>query len=225
MPCVWYRFKIEEERRSGRNGSNWTKRESGTSETPFLFFDDTGECLVDPRGAEVTPELRKVWYGSTLWPGGQTKRGLFGALVGKRYRYTEERIDGGSLYVLGWFDTLRSTDSTVSEDVGALLRRWKQDQHGLRQRFDSDGDGRINENEWTQARQAAHREVVQARAARSAEPELHCVRAGGHDSHPYLISARPQARLSGRYRRFAAFSLLGAVLAAALLAWMLAVRF
>jgi hypothetical protein len=224
-PCVWFRFKIEREQHSSRGGPDWKKVESGSSEEPFVFYDNTGDCLVDPRKAEFTADIKKVWYGSSRWPDGVDRRGLFGVVFGRRYRYTEERIDPGSLYVLGWFDTLRSTDQSVSEEVSKLLRDWKQDQTGLKQRFDKNGDGSIDADEWQQVRQVAHREVVQDRAARSAQADVNIVRASGHDRHPFLISARPQQSLSSRYRRYAVFSLLGSVLAVGLLAWMLVVRF
>ena len=150
---------------------------------------------------------------------------MLGALVSSRYRYTEERIDAGNAYILGWFDTLRSTDRSVSEEVSHKLRDWKSDQQALKHRFDANRDGELDENEWMLARQQAHSEVVQERAQRSAESDIHIVRAGGHDRHPFLISAKPQFQLTGRYRRYAAFSMAGSVLAAGFLAWMLVVRF
>jgi hypothetical protein len=225
LPCVWFRYKIEKERRSGRSRTTWSKVDSGVSDAPFLFHDDTGECLVDPRKAEVTPGVKKVWYGRTKWPGVEEPGGLLGALAGRRYRYTEERIDEGHAYILGWFDTLRSTDTPVSEEVSQTLRDWKQDQDELNRRFDTNRDGRLDEGEWQKARQEAHRQVVQGRAQRSAEADVHIVRATDHDRHPFLISAKPQTLLTGRYRRNAALSLAGSVFAAGFLAWMLVVRF
>jgi hypothetical protein len=223
--CVWYRFKIDREKHNSRSGSSWEEVESGRSETAFVFYDDTGECLVDPRKAEVTPGVKKVWYGSSRWPGGEDKRGFFGVLVGTRYRYTEERIDNERLYILGWFDTLRSTDQSVSAELSKLLKSWKQDQQQLLQRFDENNDGRIDEHEWQQARDTAHRQVVQDRAARSAQAATNVLRDSGHTSHPFLISAKPQYLLAGRYRRHALFSLLGSLVASGFLAWMLVVRF
>ena len=222
--CVWYRFKIERERNDSRSGSRWSEVESGTSETPFLFCDDTGECLVDPRRAEVTPLVKKVWYGRNKWPNGAGRPGLLGALLGSRYRYTEERIDGGEVYVLGWFDTLRSTDRPVREEVAATLKNWKQDQSALLRRFDANGDGHIDEKEWQVARHSARREVLAGRAVRSAEPATNVVRAGAHDDYPLLISARPERLLSDRYRRRAWLALAGSAGAAGALAWMFAVR-
>ena len=193
-PCVWYDFRIDEERHSSRNSTSWVEVESGTSETPFCFYDDTGECLVDPRRADVTESERKTWYGSSRWPiPGTQRRGLFGGLIGKRYRYRERRVDAGYLYLLGWFDTIRSTDLSVSDEVSGVLRQWKRDQDSLLTCFDSNGDRRIDATEWEQARQSAHREVLKDRAQRSADPALNCVRAGESDRHPFLMAARPES--------------------------------
>jgi E3 Ubiquitin ligase len=224
-PCVWYRFRIEKEKHGSRSGSNWSEVDAGSSETPFLFYDSTGECLVDPRKAEVTPGIKKVWYGSTKWPGVHENKGFFGELIGTRYRYTEERIDGRELYILGWFDTVRSTDNTVGAEVSALLKFWKQDQAALLKRFDADTDGSIDSDEWQTARQQAHREVIANRAARSAEAATSVIRAGHHDRYPFLISAKPQFLLASRYRRHALYTLLASLAGAGLLAWLFAVRF
>jgi hypothetical protein len=224
-PCVWYRFKIEKEKHSSRSGSNWSDVESGSSETPFMFYDSTGECLVDPRKAEFTPGFKKVWYGSTKWPGVYEEKGFFGELLGTRYRYTEERIDGRELYILGWFDTLRSTDNSVSTEVSALLKRWKQDQAALLNRFDTNADGSIDSDEWQAVRQQAQREVLADRAARSAEAETNVIRANSHTRYPFLISAKPQFLLVDRYRRHAIYTLLASLAGAGFLAWLFAVRF
>jgi hypothetical protein len=224
--CVWYRYKIEKESRgSHRSGSDWNKVDSGQSEDIFVFKDGTGECLIDPRGAEVTPGVRKVWYGNSKWPGGAEKRGLLGELLGRRYRYTEERIDEGVVYVLGWFDTLRTTDTPLDSDVSTLLRNWKQDQAMLLQRFDTDNNGSLDQHEWQRARQQARQQALQQRAERSAEPPVNLVRDADHDRYPFLISAKPQFLLSDRYRRHAIYSLLGSLVAAGFVAWMLVARF
>lgn len=222
--CVWFRFRIEREQHSSRSGSRWAEVESGSSEIPFLLVDDTGECLVDPRRAEVTPAVKKTWYGRSKWPGAGGREGLLGLLMGGRYRYTEERIDGGDLYVLGWFDSVRSTDLPVSAEVSGVLRVWKQDQLTLLRRFDRNADGHIDASEWQSARQTAHREVLADRAVRSAQPATNVVSAGEHAHLPFLISARPEMLLSDRYRRHALLALAGSLLTAALLAWMLVAR-
>jgi hypothetical protein len=223
--CVWYRFKIEREKHGSRSGSRWSEIDSGRSDTPFIFFDETGECLVDPRHAEVTPVVKKVWYGSSKWPAVPERKGLFSELVGTRYRYTEERIEAGDVYLIGWFDTLRSTDTPLKQELAGRLKIWKRDQAELLRRFDNNGDGRIDADEWQQVRRTARNELVQDRAARSAQAATNVVRHSGHDRYPFLISARPQQLLGERYRRHALFALIGSVATAGLLAWMLTVRY
>ena len=223
-PCVWYRFRIERERGGSRSGSRWVKVESGESDTPFLLADSTGDCVVDPRRAEVTPALKKTWYGRSRWPGREQGGGLLALLTGTRYRYTEERIDGGDLYVLGWFDSVRSTDAPVSEEVSAVLRDWKRDRPALLRRFDADADGDIDAGEWQAANREARDRVLADRAARSAQPATHRISAGSHAYLPFLISAHPEALLSSRYRRHALLALCGSLLSVSLLAWMLAAR-
>ena len=66
-PCVWWLFRIERKRRSGKN-THWETVNRGLSNQPFLLTDDTGSCLVNPQGAEVHPSDKSVWYGSTPWP-------------------------------------------------------------------------------------------------------------------------------------------------------------
>ncbi len=51
-PCVYYRYSVEEYRKSGKNDS-WVTVESGQDARLFLVKDDTGEVLVDSKGAEV----------------------------------------------------------------------------------------------------------------------------------------------------------------------------
>ena len=65
-PCLWWRYKIEEEQRSSDNkGSSWRMVESGSSEALLQLDDSTGSCLIDPSGAEVRPATRVVGPGVT----------------------------------------------------------------------------------------------------------------------------------------------------------------
>lgn len=140
-------------------------------------------------------------------------------------RYTEERLEARDVYILGWLDTKPGNDSSVSGELTTLLRQWKQDQPELLRRFDRDGDGNIDADEWRQARQIAHRQVLDEQATRPVLPPVNLVRAGGHDGYPFLISARPGWLLSDRYRRHAWLALVGLVGAVGALAWMLTLRF
>lgn len=224
--CVWYRFRVEEERDDMTSrGTRWSAVDGGVSEQPFLFSDGTGTCLVDPRGAEVLPGRRRVWYGDRLRPGKAPKKTGFLFVSGGRYRYTEDLLDAGDVYLLGWFETRGSTGPDLDEEVAALLRAWKVDQNDLKRRFDADRDGRLDADEWERARIAARGQVLRARAERLVEPAVQWLRKPGDDSQPYLISGRAQRLVSGRYRRLAGAALAGSLAATAVLTWVLSARF
>src|SRR3546814_14184480 len=89
------------------------------------------------------------------------------------YRYTEEQICiGDPLYALGMF---RSQTAVLSEDeagdVRDLLRDWKRHHRELLRRFDRNGDGEIDVQEWDTARAAAIAEVRAAQLERSRSAE------------------------------------------------------
>ncbi|MEW5955592.1 MAG: GIDE domain-containing protein [Candidatus Micrarchaeota archaeon] len=50
--CVWYSFKVEEKRGSGKS-SHWATVMSGTRGVPFFVRDDTAAVLVNPEGAQT----------------------------------------------------------------------------------------------------------------------------------------------------------------------------
>jgi hypothetical protein len=55
-PCVWYRYRIER-----RLGAGWITESAEASEECFLLRDETGECVVDPQGAEIIPCRQRRW--------------------------------------------------------------------------------------------------------------------------------------------------------------------
>jgi hypothetical protein len=168
----------------------------GASDASFLLQDDTGACLVDPRGAEVTPSERQVWYGSDSWPTAPYSTGL-GALGGN-YKYVEQRIrEADSVCVLGELAATGGlADAGVETDIATLLHEWKSDPATLLRRFDRDGDGQLNAQEWEQARAAARAAVLEQRAQTPLVKEM----AKPRDGRPYLLAARTPELLVRRYR-------------------------
>jgi hypothetical protein len=223
-PCVWWRYRIS--RRAERGSGNarqqrWQTVASGTSSLPFLLDDATGQCIVQPDGAEVVPTESTTWYGATPWPtsGPDRKLSLTG---GRDYRYVEDRIyEHERLYALGDF---RSTASSGTPDTATamaqVLAEWKQDQPALLRRFDRDGDGRIDMAEWDAARQEARRTALDRDAARPASHNYH-VLCRPDDDRLFLLAALPPGDLAGRYRRRAALSFIGFVAAVYALGWLL----
>ncbi len=107
LPCLWYRYRIEERRDSD---NEWTTIESGVSELTFEIRDASGLCVIDPEGAEVVAARKDVTCTDS-------------------FRYTEEMILAGeTIYVLGDFNTVNSADGVffiANRPPEDLVRRYR----------------------------------------------------------------------------------------------------
>jgi len=221
--CLWWRYCIEEYRSNGKR-SSWNVLERGTSEAWLRLADATGECLIDPRGAEVHPAFRRVWTGSLRHPRGIAPSGWLGLLTsGRRYRYTEERLhEGEPLYAIGDFRT--SGGGRQGLDLQSakreVIRQWKGDFAGLLQRFDSNGDGQLDDQEWNRVRLAARLEAEDRHWQSSAVPEQHQL-GRPVEALPFVLSSHGEEVLTRRFYWQAAggavMCLIGAVWLATLL--------
>ncbi len=207
LPCLWYRYEIEKYVRRGKN-SSWVTVEAETSTAPFLLVDDTGNCVVEPYGADVSPSIRDVWHGGTRQPtSGPSGAGSRAFFSSRRYRYTEERIISGEfLYTLGWFESISAARraAEAGNTVRDLLSEWKADYENMVARFDADGNGEIDLHEWEQARAAAHAEVESRRVELAAAEPVHVLARPPGSDYPFLLGTRPQRDLARRYRLYAA---------------------
>ena len=178
LPCLWYRYRAYV-----RQNDEWRQTGLEESDTPFLIDDGSGRCLIDPVGAEVRTG-RKETYRS-----GDSK--------------VEEELllAGDRLYALGEFSSAGGGHAEFDEriELGRLLAEWKADPAALRRRFDLDGDGEIDAQEWQLARQAARRELAGRKEEALSLPVGHRLGRPRH-GRPYLIANFPPETLAGRYR-------------------------
>lgn len=179
LPCTWYRYDIA--RKTSDN--KWSHVESGESTEPFLLMDDTGQCVIDPEGAEIITSRKQTWTS-----GG--------------YRYTEWLLlPRDQLYAIGEFATIGGANSVLDarSDIGALLAAWKKDHPQLLKRFDLDRNGTIDLREWELARRQARREVeAQHREIRMTDG-THVMRRPA-DGRLFLISNYLPGKLHSRYQ-------------------------
>jgi hypothetical protein len=220
LQCVWFRYKIEEHQRHGhsfgtrRNRDRWHTVERGTSDGLFRLRDETGEVVVDPEGAEVTPSVHQVWYGDSHYPNGAplaSKDGGWMASLGigfsvglGSYRYTEERVmPATDLYAIGQFRTLGTGGGDRDAVVAAVLRDWKRDQAELLKRFDKDGDGKIDLQEWDAARHAAEAKVDAELRERQQAAPINVLADPGVSRRPFILSVESQRDMALRLRLFA----------------------
>lgn len=222
--CCWWRYRIDYRDRQGDN-KGWGNVESGVSEDLFELGDRSGECVIDPAGARVLPDKKEVWYGPSMRPpwGPKMGRGVLRALTSS-YRYTEERLDHGTLlYAVGMFRTQRGSEANDPQaELRDLLAKWKQDPR-MMALLDVNKDGRVDSTEWDAARRMAQQKVQEAALAEMPGPDV-SVLSKPQDRRPFILSALLQAELAGRDRRNGALSLLLALLAGGLAAFLLAQR-
>ncbi len=234
-PCCWYRFRIER-RIDDRQG--WRTVRSGSSDDLFLLRDDTGECVVDVEGATIDTLHTQTWYGQggvrghpvawraeqALGRPGRMIGGLLGGLggMGSDHRYREEVIlPGDPLYVIGWFHSLDDSDWAESERerTRELLREWKARPDTLRERFDHDRNGIIDQDEWEDARRAARRRAQEELAEARTHTHVHMI--SHHKGRQFLVSNRPESALIRGYRWQAGLGLGGFLLGLGVLGTML----
>jgi len=199
-PAVWWDCTVarRDENASGRR--RWSSVAQRRSDAAFLLDDGTGVCVVRPEGAEVTAQVR-IWYGPTPWPRGGPAGKRWAWLGDAPYRYTEKLLPTGhSVYVLGEFRTGReSDDDDPRAALAHLLAQLKQDPVALRERFDRNGDGQIDQDEWELARTAARTEVDALRAQRADQPTVDAI-VRPEDGSSYLLSVLTERQMVAQAR-------------------------
>jgi len=183
MVCLWYRYRLEE-----RSGDEWKEVDSGASTSCFLINDGTGQCLVDPEGAEVLTQHYRSWEDE-----------------GRRcHEWLLRHQDQVS--ALGDFVTLRQSDElNEAEDINQLLADWKKDQPALLRRFDLDHNGQIDLKEWEWARRAARNEVAKRHQELRRQDDLNMLRAS--KSRLFLITNYEPSKLTQRFLWLGIFEL------------------
>ncbi len=236
LPCLWYRFKVEKFERSAAADGNekgaWKVISKGESDQNFVLDDETGTCIVDPAGAEVTPSMKDVWKGDTPNPLAARKSreaGLAANVLatGAEYRYTEERlIENDLLYVLGYHETLGGGRISFDHEgaVRDVITAWKQDYQAMVARFDADGDGSIDLREWEQVRAAARQEADRQKVAEDTSASLHLVVRPPDRGRPFIISSRTEEDLVAALHRRTLAALAGFLLLGSYAAFMLSAR-
>jgi hypothetical protein len=190
--CVWYRLRRY--RRDSRD--NWTlTSQSDSSHVPFVLDDGSGRVVVDPAGATV-----KVGTERTGFPGESTLLGM-PSNDGPDEKWIEELIfEGTTLYVLGQARPAREVGPGLRGRTVELLRRLKLDPHALR-RYDANGDGRLDTDEWQTARDDAERLAVAEQLSSGQTPAIDQVLLGKPPrGMPFLIAeGQTGGELASRY--------------------------
>ena len=230
-PCLWYSSKIEQQEtftENGRTQTRWNVVYSNTSEHHFRLTDGASSCDVDPDRAEVNGNEKLVWYGNTEWPV-RTQMLESQSIVhamSNRYRYSESLIlPGQALYILGQFSTRSATARKSLRDVMiGVINEWKRDQAALRQRFDTNRDGNIDQQEWEAARSEAQAEAQRIYDQLALEPDANVIAKPLNPAQPFIISVYPQTLLAQKFRRNSYAALTACVVSVCAAAWLIHVH-
>lgn len=227
-PCLWYRSQILQKEAvvdSVRKETRWRIVYNAISDQRFKLIDGDSSCYVDPTHAEVNGNEHLTWFGNTEWPTQTLLLESQSALyeLTNSYRYSESLIlPGQSLYILGQFTTwsavMQQSEGSIMIDV---LNEWKKDQVDLQQRFDSNRDGTIDQQEWEAARQQARAQAGQIHQRLTLEPEVNIIARPEKSGYPFIISVYPQVLLVKKYRRYTFLSLIALVVAIGSFVWLL----
>lgn len=197
--CIWYRFQTFVR----QHDNKWAKVNEGISDSVFEISDGTGRCFIDPDHAEVIGAERHV-----------TRQG--------EYKNIEELLYAPSVYALGEFTTVGGASSPLNlkEDVAALLAEWKRDRATLHQRFDLDGNGEIDLQEWELARKAAVREVEKQHHEIRIQNGTHIMRVP-KDGRLFILSNHSPHKLRNKYLFWSTAHLLIMFASVAAVIWLL----
>jgi hypothetical protein len=184
-PSLWYRYRIRERDARG----HWRTINSGTSSDTFVLRDSSGYCVIDPDGAEVITSHR-------------VKRQDDGLLYEIAYL-----PPGETIYVLGEFHTVRGSDFfyDVEQETRELLREWKG-QPVTMARFDRNGDGVVDQQEWAEAEAEARLEAERRYRELLQQPGVNTLRQPPHGL-PFLLANSDPDQLADRFRNWSRFHL------------------
>ena len=230
--CTWYEYKVEERRQTGKR-TEWKTIRKGVSDELFLIKDETGQCIIDPEGAHVTVASKDVWYGNEVSPVrgplSVNKKHHFFTNIGRHrgYRYTEKLMHSGeSLYAIGLYKTVGGAGAKfdVNEDVRELIREWKTDTDALMKKFDKNGDGEIDLQEWQNVREEAYKQVMAEHSEQKTLPPVQIMNKTNDKRRPFILSAIPQDDLTRRLHIYSVLSLSLFLICGSLSTWLISSR-
>ncbi len=185
LPCVYYRYTIEEERSDSKGRTHWEIVDQGRSDKPFYLEDETGKILVEPAGAEtiLREGYRKV----------ERKSG-WGS---NRIRTIEWRIiPQERICVLGTVSKTRDEIWARKATLHERLQQLKSNPEHLKQ-FDKDGDGQIDAEEWDAAVQATKDAILKEEVSQAQPPPEDEVAIGkGTDEKTFVIADRSEQSIA-----------------------------
>jgi hypothetical protein len=196
IPCVWYRawvYANQQNPRGAEHFSNNRLLEYAESQSTFILEDESAQCVIDPKGAEV------IYYEARTWRK-------------NNHRYVEEYLPTDQpIYVIGQLDTRKDIlhPSALNQAVSARLKDMKSRPQQLLNQYDHNLNREIDMDEWERARQDVIHQVKSEHAMQAHTGSF--VLSKPTDGHMFLISAQSPTQLRMQHKKWLTIYLLMAI--------------
>jgi hypothetical protein len=188
--CVWYHIKVTD--------GDYTIRDE-ISDAPFKLNDGTGECVVEPKMAEVEVKNKAIWSGRTPEPMSGPPKGSSVSVL-TRYTYFEQLIrPGEKLTVQGRFVTDDPFQVSLPDMIRETVVGWKNDPE-VRGRFDADASGSLDASEFSTLRKEAIRHAAEAYGGRAEQAVVNKLVADSQGGRSVVITSLKQREFAKRKR-------------------------
>jgi hypothetical protein len=217
QPCVWFSVVTEKFSISGK--CQWKTVKTARSSRPFVIDDGSGRCLISTAEVHIYEPgenaiIKERWNlrHKVSW----IREGEPVFAIGYLQRTTDLTVRtilrGSSLPGPASYPDTRHDEEALVKRATEILRAWKQNPEHLA-KFDSNGDGKVDVQEWETARASAREEAAEDLGLRSATgtavkngEEAAPVNDITHrlikppDGRPFLLSAHGEASLVSNSR-------------------------
>jgi hypothetical protein len=187
IPCVWYRAWVFANVQNPSGTDHFAHNrllEYAESQSTFILKDESGQCVVDPKGAEVVFFQARTWRKNN-------------------HRYVEEYLPANQpVYVIGQLDTRKETlsPSALNSAVRERLKDMKSKPEQLLHQYDHNLNRQIDMDEWELARQDVIHQVKSEHAMHAHTGNF--LLSKPSDGHMFLISAKSPIQLRTQHKQW-----------------------
>ncbi|MCK4739275.1 MAG: hypothetical protein KAT46_04940 [Deltaproteobacteria bacterium] len=147
--CVYYSYKLYVKVRTKNGYKNVLKEAGSSGNVPFYIDDGTGIRLIKPEGAIIRCSRTEVIRGDVLTGilGGASSFGSGDKKVVETIIPSKQLV-----YIIGYAHRVLMSTEAKKRGFITRLRELKNNKTELLTKHDTDGDGKISDNEWEVAK-------------------------------------------------------------------------
>ena len=210
LDCVFYRYKVVEQYETHKGRAQRILASGDSGWMPFYLEDESDHILVEPEGAVIEGLITQTFHPGTTSTAGPWATSDSASL---NITIVETLIPVGySIYALGTAQRRTCAFSRRREELLERLRELKSSPDRL-SAYDLNGDGKVDIEEWQQARQDVEHQLMEESLHETEDPDDVFI-GKGEQGQPFLISSKSEKALVRRLRTRAVLCIASGVLAA-----------